>query len=120
MKKPGAPPLALFETWARRAQVAYRQKPFADFTPKSAKAFCQSSNNPTQNQPTTRTKTMAIPIESTKKSSCRETPLPELHCCACRGCGEPMLLAWDGQTNKYGGMCPFCGIFSPLRSAEDA
>ena len=58
--------------------------------------------------------------ELTKKQPCRQTPLSELHCCACRGCGEPMLLAWDGQTNKYGGMCPGCGVFSPLRSAEDA
>ena len=33
MKKPGAPCLALFETWASRAQGAYRQRPFADFTP---------------------------------------------------------------------------------------
>jgi hypothetical protein len=63
---------------------------------------------------------MTIPIESTKKSTCRETPLAELHCCACRGCGEAMLLAWDGQTQKYGGMCPGCGVFSPLRSAVDA
>jgi hypothetical protein len=58
--------------------------------------------------------------ELTKKPPCRQTPLSELHCCACRECGEPMLLAWDGQTNKYGGMCPGCGVFSPLRSAEDA
>lgn len=63
---------------------------------------------------------MTEPTEITKKSPCRQTQLAELHCCACRGCGEPMLLAWDGQTNKYGGMCPGCGVFSPLRSAEDA
>jgi hypothetical protein len=63
---------------------------------------------------------MTEPTEITKKPPCRQTQLAELHCCACRGCGEPMLLAWDGQTNKYGGMCPGCGVFSPLRSAEDA
>ena len=49
---------------------------------------------------------MNEPTEITKKPPCRQTPLAELHCCACRGCGEPMLLAWDGQTKKYGGMCP--------------
>jgi hypothetical protein len=63
---------------------------------------------------------MTEPTEITKKPPCRKTPLSELHCCACRGCGDPMLLAWDGQTNMYGGMCPGCGVFSPLRSAEDA
>ena len=63
---------------------------------------------------------MKQPLELTKKSSCRRIPLTELHCCACQGCGEPMLLAWDGQTNNYGGMCPFCGVFSPLSSAVDA
>ncbi len=63
---------------------------------------------------------MTIRTEPTKKPPCRRTPLAELHCCACRGCGEAMLLAWDGQANRYGGMCPNCGVFSPLRSAEDA
>ena len=24
-----------------------------------------------------------------------------------------MLMAWCGQTNMYGGMCPGCGVFSP-------
>ena len=63
---------------------------------------------------------MTIRTESTKKPPCRQTLLSELHFCACRGCGEPMLLAWDGETKTYGGMCPGCGVFSPLRSAEDA
>jgi len=56
----------------------------------------------------------------TKKPPCRQTEPPDLHCCACRECGQPMLLAWEGQTHRYGGMCADCGIFAPLRAAEDA
>jgi len=39
MKEPGAPSLARFETWARRTQGAYRQRPFPYRAPYRQKAF---------------------------------------------------------------------------------